>query len=436
MAASSTPSADTADKRVFLHVGSPKTGSTFLQEVLWSQRQTAEDQGLLLPMSSFFDHFLGTVDLRGLAGQERFPERATGMWNRIVEAGLRWPGDVLVSHELLAAATADQAQRAVQAWGDTEVHVIVTARDLGRQIPAEWQEHLKHRSALRFAEFVDALRKRSPQAEWFWLVQDFADVCRRWSTAVPAANVHVVTVPPSGSPPELLWTRFATLIGLDPETFELTASRANASLKAEQAEMLRRVNERLGDRLPIPGPYPVTVKEVFAQDVLQGRPGLTIALDHDDRAFAIKRSHEIVSEIEQLGVDIVGDLADLVPPEEPPSTGVPSTSHPETVAEDTLLEEGTEALIGMLVRFSEERSRATDAEQTTRRLQGDLQQARAELSELRARHDTLLTNMQQRPVRQLLISLSESRPRLMRMRVHYWHAVERARRLTRRTSDS
>ena len=91
--------------RVFLHVGSPKTGTTFLQQVLWSQKRRAREQGLLLPLDSFFDHFLASLDVRGLAGRPEHPPHAQGIWRRVVEESRAWAGGtVLVSHELFASA--------------------------------------------------------------------------------------------------------------------------------------------------------------------------------------------------------------------------------------------------------------------------------------------------------------------------------------------
>ena len=301
-------------QRVWLHVGSPKTGTTFLQEILWSGRQAALDQGVLLPLGGFYDHFLASVDLREQSYQERFPPRAIGIWERLAEEGRAWKGDVLVSHELFAGATAAQASTAVRSFGDAEVHVIVTARDLERQIPAEWQEHIKHRSTATFAQFVQSVRTKADTSEWFWSVQDYADVCRRWGADLPPENTHVVTVPQGATDPDLLWTRFAGVVGLDPAAFTLPSSRSNTSLHAEQAELLRRLNIALGPRLPLPGPYPHAVKDVLAQVVLAGRPGTRVGLAGDDRAFAVARSRVIVDELQKLGVSVTGDLDELLPP--------------------------------------------------------------------------------------------------------------------------
>src|SRR5689334_958549 len=119
-----------ARPQVFLHVGSPKTGTTFLQDVLWTQRRTAREQGLLLPGRRFHDHFLATLDVRGLADQPGYPAEAKGTWARLVEQSLAWDGTVLISHELFAGATAEQASAAVASLSPrADVHVVVTARD-------------------------------------------------------------------------------------------------------------------------------------------------------------------------------------------------------------------------------------------------------------------------------------------------------------------
>ncbi|HET6561110.1 MAG TPA: hypothetical protein VFG72_04490 [Marmoricola sp.] len=341
-------------RRVFVHVGSPKTGTTFLQGVLWSQRRLAAEQGLLLPLDSFFDHYLATLDVRGLAGREDHPERAVGAWERLATAALEGEGTSLVSHELFAAATDEQAAAALAVFGEAEVHVVLTARDLVRQVPAEWQEHVKHRLTKALPEFVDDLRKDTARRRWFWQVQDFADVLGRWGRTLPPGRVHVVTVPPSGSPPEVLWGRFASLLGLEPGAFDLHVPRTNTSLGFEQAELLRRLNVELGSRLPLPGPYTGVVKNVLAQQVLAGRSGTPLALDREDTEFALERSRDIARRLSEAAVQVVGELDELVPD----AAGLPFepwSAYPET-GDAVLAQEGLAALASVLPVLAEQRA--------------------------------------------------------------------------------
>jgi hypothetical protein len=389
-------------RRVFLHVGSPKTGTTFLQAVLWSQRDLAEQQGLLLPLEAFFDHYLATLAVRDIDPQPQDVERASGVWRRIVRESRSWDGDVLISHELFAPATAAQAERAIAAFGPSvEVHVVLTARDLVRQIPAEWQEHVKHRSRKSFDDFVTGLRRENP-ATWFWQVQDFPDVLRRWGSTLPPERVHVVTVPPAGHPANLLWERFAGLLGLDPATFSTTGQRANTSLGYEQAELLRRVNVELGDRLPLPGPYAPDVKSMFAERVLVRQPGTRLALSGDGLDYAVRRSEELAEGIRKLGVDVVGDLAELVP-DVGPATEQPPLTPP---SDEAVLGESLTAITGLLEEYSELRRRA--------------HHERIELDRLRQ----LEQEMRERPAKHLLRGLSER-----------WSWAGRARAGARRTRD-
>ncbi len=379
--------------RIFLHVGSPKTGTTFLQDVLWSQRATAAEQGLLLPGERFNDHFLATLDVRALAADPIYPDRARGIWDRLVAESLAWDGAVLISHELFAGATAEQARRAVATLADrADVHVVVTARDHVRQISAEWQEHVKHRSSATFGEFVREVRDDRTRTSWFWQVQDYAAILERWGADLPPERLHVVTVPPAGADPTILWDRFARLLGVDPTAFDTELERSNSSLGVEQSELLRRVNLELGDRLPLPGPYPLVVKNVLAHRVLEGRTGTRLTLGAADREFAADATRGIVDRLAAIGADVVGDLADLVP-----ATGVgdPTPADAYAIPSDaTLLAESVAAIADLLVVLNERRAAVQRAEDLT-------------------------TTAEEKPLRFALVRASERRPLLRKLRGAY-----------------
>lgn len=383
-------------RRVFLHVGSPKTGTTFLQQLLWSQRDEAARQGLLLPLEGFFDHYLATLAVRDIAPQPADADRAHRVWQRMVRAVSAWDGDALISHELFAGATAEQAQRAVASFGpDVEVHVVLTARDLVRQIPAEWQEHVKHRATARFEAFVGELRAENPRT-WFWRVQNFPGLLEKWGAGLPAERVHLVTVPPAGQPSGLLWERFAGVVGLDPTAFTADDVRTNLSLGYEQAELLRRVNAELGDRLPLPGRYAPDVKSLFAESVLSRQSGSRLVLTGESLRYALDRSNRLVADLRALDVDVVGDLDDLLPRAD--VGAVPPLTEP---SEETLAEVGVVAIAGLLTEVSKIRRRAA-----------------AERSELQRLRD-LEREMRERPGKHLLRGISERSDAAMRLRAVY-----------------
>ena len=250
-------------KRVFIHVGAPKTGTTYLQDLLWRHREELARLGVLYPGDRRDAHFRAALDLRGVAFAGHHDPSVEGAWERLAQEARDWGGGtVLLSHELLAAAREEHAQRAVASLQPAEVHVVYTARDLARQIPAMWQESVKNGRTLDFAGYLQRIESRGRRgraAQVFWRSQDAAAVLDSWSVAVPADRIHLVTVPPPGAAPTLLWERFCSVVGVDGSRFDASVPRTNTSLGLAEVELVRRLNEVLGDRLQWPD-YEAVVK--------------------------------------------------------------------------------------------------------------------------------------------------------------------------------
>ncbi|HEY5421142.1 MAG TPA: hypothetical protein VIL10_10425, partial [Marmoricola sp.] len=145
-------------RRVFLHVGAPKTGTTFLQDTLAANRAGLAEAGLLYPDTRSGNHFQAAIDLIEHPWGGAL-DKARGSWDHVAAAAMRTRGDAVVSHEVLASASREQVRRAHASFEGAELHVIYSARDLGRQIPAEWQEKVKHRGRMQFGAFLRVVEK-------------------------------------------------------------------------------------------------------------------------------------------------------------------------------------------------------------------------------------------------------------------------------------
>ncbi|HET8560303.1 MAG TPA: hypothetical protein VFL69_07275 [Marmoricola sp.] len=304
-----------SQRRVFLHIGAPKSGTTYLQDRFAANRRLLEEQGLSYPDTAHGGHFYAALDLieRRWAGEI---EQARGQWDELAATARRADGDVLISHEILAAASPEQVRRAFRSLPDAEVHVVLTARDLARQLPAEWQEHVKHRSGQTFRKFANRVM-RAPRTSpdlWFWRVQSVPDVLTRWGAGLPPSQVHVVTVPPSGAPPGVLWDRFADVLGLDPRLGYAEAERSNRSVGIAEIAVLRRLNRRL-HALGVPREvYVPVVRELVVRDVFSRRPDQERAVvPPRRRPFVEEVTEEWLEWLEGSGVHVVGDLRDLQP---------------------------------------------------------------------------------------------------------------------------
>src|SRR6476620_927001 len=141
--------------RVFLHIGEPKTGTTFLQQVMWGSHRELAAQGLVLPGHHAQDHFRASQDLRGIEKLPSDPAGSwTGEWDILAQQARQAPQLAVISHELFSAADPEQAARAVHSRQPAEVHGVLTVRDMASLLPAEWQETVKHRNAKSWAGWL------------------------------------------------------------------------------------------------------------------------------------------------------------------------------------------------------------------------------------------------------------------------------------------
>lgn len=300
--------------KVFLHVGAPKTGTSMVQELLYNNRKELAQHGVLFPGRRRDAHFMAALDLleRTWGGLEA---DAPGSWDYLVGKAQKWDGTVVISHEVFAGASEEQAKRAVSSLSGCEVHIVYTARDLSRQVPAEWQEQVKHRKKHKYNVFLRDLRRDEPRSyssRWFWDVHTWPEVLRRWGADLPPENVHLVTVPPPGAPRALLLDRLMSLWGIEQEWLTAEADRANVSLGAVETTVIRKINKR-NPPATYQGPYyREWVRELLAHRTLAGRESAQrLILPPKHLHWARRTSGAWIDQLSEESYDIRGDLDEL-----------------------------------------------------------------------------------------------------------------------------
>ena len=345
-----------AEQRVYLHLGAPKTGTTYLQDLLWRNRESLARAGLLYPGDRPDTHFRAALDLLGTQFHDWGDPDVPGSWERLVAEARQWPGSTVLSHELFCTADDAQIDRALSDLAFAEVHLVCTARDLARQLPAVWQEDIKNRHEVSFAELIRSVSGSMRPAHWlsevFWDFQDLPRILEKWSRTVPPRRVHVVTVPPPEQPFGSLWQRFGELVGIDPEQYDTTGGPLNKSLGVAEAELVRRLNSALEGRISWQQ-YEDIVKRQLANQILGKRkPRTPLELPDEYRPWVHAHAEQLITDLTKAEYDVRGDLQDLVPPESPQAT-----HHPDYADEREVLDVAVEALGGLIQRVAAERSR-------------------------------------------------------------------------------
>ena len=300
---------------VYLHVGLYKTGTTTIQGALAATASQLEAQGVLFPGDHRVQR-LAAYDLLGqrVGGEDR--GEAAGGLGRLLDLVDAHDGPtVVVSEEELSLARPRQARRLVRGLAGHRVHVVVGARDMARTLVSAWQQTIVNGGTTSWQDFVASVRGQdgappSAGVSFHWR-HDLLRVLDTWASAVPDDRIRLVTVPPRGSAPDLLLARFASAAGL-PETWPGTHQAVrNVSLGAAELEVVRRLNESLVGRLNTSQHRFVVEAGIRAR--MAGATSRPLELPPEHAAWARAYGECQVAALEQRGVQVHGDLGDLVP---------------------------------------------------------------------------------------------------------------------------
>lgn len=302
--------------RVFFHIGLPKSGTTYLQTIMWQNRELLRRQGLLYPGRKRMEHYHAFRQAQGAPLSELAGNG--DVWGRFTQRLAAWNGTGLLSHEFWSMLDADEARSAIEDLAPAEGEVVITVRDYVRQFPAVWQESLKMLSQDSFDEFMDKAFARRLPGPWSWRTQDVVAVADRWARAVgDPSRVHLVTLPPAGAPRELLWQRWREVLGFDDTGFDMSLAVGNESLGAPQAALLHDVKPYLSDPLSSRPEFHRWVRQYFGHEVLVPQNGPRFGMRPEQALRMRDLSLAAVDELGRAGYPVTGDLQDLVPPADP-----------------------------------------------------------------------------------------------------------------------
>jgi hypothetical protein len=343
-------------QRLILHIGTQKSGTTYLQRVLAALSPTLRKKGVLYPIRlvgkrEVYNHEAAAY---GLLGTEAFPwvprhraEAQRDSWQALVDKIARWDGTAVVSGEALSVICATDAQRLVESLGTPTTDVIITARDLGRVLPSSWQQHIRNGRSTPFSTYVRQLDARrgtgsraDRRARWeadpdhtFWRAYAIGSLAQRWSSF--ASSVRVIGVPRAGADSHELWRRFIDATDLSeiaphsPPTVDMVA--ANIGITEPETLVLAGLNKAFENgELPEPRRRATRGRIVREAFVLREHRGRRVALPAEWTERVRTWAEEDVEELEQTGATLTGERSDLLVDELSTTTEAPD---PEAVAD-------------------------------------------------------------------------------------------------------
>jgi hypothetical protein len=306
-------------ERVVLHIGTMKSGTSFVQSALMANPGVLAAGGARYLGETFARQ---TKAVREVYESPRRPSRH-GRWHALADEARSFDGSVgVISMEFLSFAEERQLGVLLDPFAGVDIEVVLTVRDQFRAIPAQWQTFTRNfgtdswETYLRRIEAASSLvRGQSRAARSFRRSQDAARMLGRWSADPRVGRVTVVTVPPGDAPREELWHRFCRALRVSVEGSDLDQTKDNASLGYASCDFLRRLNVHIGNvkpRLYRKGTRPVAREALAPLRDSEGRP----ELDRRGAELARDLNRRIRDAVARGGFEVVGSLDDLPVPDE------------------------------------------------------------------------------------------------------------------------
>src|SRR3954466_14272571 len=102
--------------RTFVHIGLPKTATSYLQTIVWSNRERLRERGIVVPGAERRDHLWASRTVREQRSQQRAPERQRTAWSRICAELEAASGTGLISHEFLPRPAPSRRSPPFRRW--------------------------------------------------------------------------------------------------------------------------------------------------------------------------------------------------------------------------------------------------------------------------------------------------------------------------------
>lgn len=315
-------------KRLVIHAGFLKTGTTALQASMNLKHKALLEQGVLYPrvvnprVAVEADHHFAALALIGKPEGWRDEESESDFepietWNSLCKKLNAYKGTSVFSSEMLSELLVPQIQKINAETKAEEKDVVFSIRPLVKILPSAYQQKIKFGqikvSYEKWLEQVFDPSRESSAAKQFWLRHDYPVVLSRWIEVF--GKDHVLLVVADENNREFLFHTFNQILHLKPNTLKQFKNiGTNRSLTLDEGALLMEVN-RLFRKYRDWTDYKIFVREGAAKFLTDSESKNPEAKKLVTPQWAIDAAKEItlkhIQEIKNLGIKIEGDIDSL-----------------------------------------------------------------------------------------------------------------------------
>jgi hypothetical protein len=345
-------------KRIVIHAGFFKTGTTALQSSLAANRERLLENGVLYPALSSADSSRSTGQHRAawaLKGRHWGWEDGGGtvtpieVWDKLAGKLNDFEGTSLFSSEFLAELTRDDVERMSKDLKADKIEVVFTLRPLVKMLPSQYIQSLKYGMRLNYEDWLQRIfNGGEDKVQWrtFWTRHDHPVVIQRWVDVFGPENVTLLVV--DETKPNLIYETFSELLSLPNDLLKQIEEKGlNRSLTWEEICLLLEMNKKF-DRTLAWGEYATMIRngifrnltDVPAQD---GQHKLLTPQWAVDRAKELTVSN--IQKLHSMGIKIIGDIDGTANADVPTGVNEPISSLPLDFAAELLLLHKQESIL-------------------------------------------------------------------------------------------
>jgi len=306
-------------KRLVLHPGFHKSGTTALQEALSEQRSYLKESGVLYPSIGTKTHHRAAWSLNGTVwgwkkrgGESVSPKVWENLAKRVSAAS---EPTVIISSEFFSELDGEKIRKASQDLKSREVEILFTLRPLVKLLPSSYQQYLKYGLKIKYEDWLYEIfenRDKTKVSPTFWKRHEHSKVIARWVDTFGTSNVTVIIV--DEAKPEFLFTEVNKYLGLPDGSLAASKIGSNRSLNMEEISLLLEINnqfpkDRSWDE------YEVFIRNGYIRQLTDYVPP---AKDKDrllTPEWVIERANELgrgtIRDLKNYGIKVIGNLDSL-----------------------------------------------------------------------------------------------------------------------------
>jgi len=308
-----------SEKRLIIHAGFHKSGTTALQESFALNRQLLREEGILYPPIGTKAHHRVAWALTqkpwgwSKRGGEKTPPKT---WEKMVDRIKSAKEEtVILSSEFFSELDGEKIRKVRSDVKGRDIQVLFTLRPLAKLLPSSYQQYLKYGITVEYEDWLHAILDNPGESKvspTFWKRHSHGKVVARWVDIFGKSNVTLLIV--NEAQPTFLFDEINKFLNLPIGTINAAPSGSNRSLTMEEISLLLELNrqfpkERVWDE------YEVFIRAGYIRNLTDHIPAAADKARLLTPQWAVDKANElgevIQRELLNTGVKIIGDVDSL-----------------------------------------------------------------------------------------------------------------------------